>query len=73
VRENGISDISREDLVPDDKTKTAPQNGSRVNVDEEHEVEYWSKKFGVTPSRLRAAVDKVGTSARKVETELKRR
>src|SRR5579871_7000132 len=37
------------------------------------EVEYWSKKFGVTPDQLKAAVSRVGSSAAKVEQELKRR
>jgi hypothetical protein len=57
----------------DDTTKTGPQDAERVNVHEEYEVEYWCKRFGVTPTQLRAAVEKVGTSARRVETELKRR
>jgi hypothetical protein len=59
--------------LPDDIVKKGPQDADRVNVHEEHEVEYWCKRFGVTPTLLRAAVEKVGTSARKVETELKRR
>ena len=51
--------------------KDVPQNASRINV--EDDLEYWCKRFGVTPPRLRAAVEKVGDLARKVETELKRR
>jgi hypothetical protein len=50
---------------------SVPQNTSRINV--ESDIEYWCKRFGVTPTRLRAAVEKVGDLARKVETELKRR
>jgi Protein of unknown function (DUF3606) len=65
--------ISRRILLPDDSTKKAPQDATRVNIHEDYEIEYWSKKFGVTPSQLRAAVAKVGTLARQVETELKRR
>ena len=34
--------------MPDDKSKTRPQDASRVNINEQYEVEYWSKKFGVT-------------------------
>ena len=48
-------------------------NASRINVHERYEVEYWSKKFGVTADQLRAAVAKVGVSAKAVEDELKRR
>jgi uncharacterized protein DUF3606 len=38
-----------ENSVPDDKTKTRPQDAARVNVHEKYELEYWTKKFGVTP------------------------
>jgi len=44
-----------------------------VNIHYESVVEYWSKKLGVTPAELRAAVVKVGDLARRVETELRRR
>jgi hypothetical protein len=56
--------------MPDDKNKTKPQDASRINVHEKYEVEYWSKKFKVTPEQLKAAVAKVGVSAKAVETEL---
>jgi hypothetical protein len=59
--------------MSDDKTKTAPQDAQRVNVNEDYEVAYWSKKFGCTPERLKAAVKKVGVMAKDVETELNRR
>ena len=62
-----------QDLLPDDAPKTVPQDAGRVSVFEESEVEYWSKKFGVTPAQLLAAVEKVGDLARRVEMELKRR
>ena len=56
-----------------DKIKTAPQDASKINIHEDYEVRYWTKRFGVTPEQLREAVAKVGTSAAAVETELKRR
>jgi hypothetical protein len=59
--------------MSDDKTKTAPQDANRVNVSEDYEVQYWTKKFGSTPERLKAAVKKVGVMAKDVEAELKRR
>jgi len=34
-------------------------------------VRYWSQKFGVSPEQLKAAVRKVGNSAKAVEKELK--
>lgn len=58
--------------MPDDKTKTAPQDASRINIHEIYEVEYWTKRLGVTAEQLREAVQKAGTSARAVEEELAR-
>jgi hypothetical protein len=57
----------------DDKTKTRPQDSSRINMTEDYEVAYWTKKFGVTKQQLQAAVDKAGVSAAAVEKELSRR
>ncbi len=59
--------------MPDHALNTMPQDASRVNIHDEAAVEYWSKKLGVTPAQLRAAVAKVGDLVRRVETELKRR
>ena len=59
--------------MADDKSKTGPQDASRVNVHERYELEYWSKRFGVTSERLKEAVEKAGTSVKAVEAELKRR
>jgi hypothetical protein len=48
-------------------TKTA-----RASItSEDHEVRYWSQKFGVSADQLKAAVKKVGNSASAVEKELK--
>jgi len=57
--------------MADDKTKTRPQDAKRINVNEQYELRDWSKKFGCTPEQLKKAVQKVGTSADKVEQELK--
>ena len=57
--------------MTDDKSKKGPQDASRINVNELYELQYWSAKFGVTPGEVKAAVDKVGTSAKAVERELK--
>ncbi len=56
----------------DDRSKKGPQDRNRINLSEDYEVRYWSEKFGVTPERLREAVQKVGSSAADVENELKR-
>lgn len=57
--------------MPDDKTKTRPQDASRINVHEPYEVNYWTDKFGCTKSQLEAAVKAAGTTATAVEKHLK--
>jgi hypothetical protein len=39
---------------------------ARIAVSQTYEVSYWSKKFKVTPARLKAAVAAVGHSSKKV-------
>ncbi|MBB5620843.1 hypothetical protein HDE69_001896 [Pedobacter cryoconitis] len=51
----------------DDKKKTGSPDRERINVKENYEVEYWSKKFKVTPDQLKQAVKSAGTSAIEVE------
>ena len=59
--------------MADDKNDRGPADRTRVNVNEDYEVQYWSKKFGVSPDQLRAAVKKVGVMAADVEKELARK
>jgi hypothetical protein len=46
--------------VADDPTLTRPQDAQRVNVHQEHELRYWTQKFGVSAATLREAVEQVG-------------
>jgi hypothetical protein len=57
--------------MADDKSNRAPEDRARVNVNEDYELRDWSKKFGVSPERLKQAVAAVGTSASAVEKYLK--
>lgn len=47
-----------------------PQDGKQVNVHEAWELEYWSKKFGVTKEQLKQAVTKVGPHVDAVRRQL---
>jgi hypothetical protein len=58
--------------MADDKSLRAPQDSSRVAMNEDYEIEYWTKRFGVSRDRLQQAVDAVGNSAAAVEQHLKR-
>ncbi len=57
--------------MSDDKTKSSGQDRKRINVNQDHELRDWSKKFGITPERLKEAVVAVGDRAEKVESYLK--
>jgi uncharacterized protein DUF3606 len=48
--------------VADDLRNRGNQDRSRVNINEKWEVEYWTKKWGVTRAQLVAAVKEVGVS-----------
>ncbi|WP_454802938.1 DUF3606 domain-containing protein [Mucilaginibacter phyllosphaerae] len=54
----------------DDKSKTGSPDSKRINVNEDHEVAYWTKELGVTKEKLQEAVDAVGTSAEAVREYL---
>jgi hypothetical protein len=56
--------------MADDPTKKGPQDRSRISVNEKYELEYWSKRFGVSEDALRAAVKQVGNSVEAVERHL---
>ncbi|HEY8928174.1 MAG TPA: DUF3606 domain-containing protein [Mucilaginibacter sp.] len=44
------------------KLTTAGGANYMINVSEEDELQYWSKKFGITPEKLKSAVRAVGSS-----------
>ncbi len=49
------------------KMKTAKKRDrALIALSQPHEVRYWSKKFKVTPAKLKAAVKAVGHSSKKV-------
>ena len=43
---------------------------SKVNMNEDYEVKYWTKHFGVSKERLAEVVQRVGNSATAVQKEL---
>lgn len=57
--------------MADDLSNRGPADRSRVNVNEPHEIEWWTKKFGVSEQQLRDAVKKAGVSAKDVQSLLK--
>ena len=59
--------------MSDDKTRKGPQDRSRVNVNEDYELRYWTGRFGVSEQELRDAVQHAGTSVAAVERQLKKK
>ena len=58
--------------MSDDKHNAGKQDRLRINVHEDYELRDWSKKLGVTPEELKAAVGKVGPIAEDVRAFLKK-
>jgi hypothetical protein len=56
--------------MADDKTNRGPQDASRIDMHEDYEVAYWTKKFGVSKVELESAVAAAGVSADAVAKEL---
>ncbi|MDG9971310.1 DUF3606 domain-containing protein [Achromobacter mucicolens] len=56
--------------MSDDLNQRGAQDRSRINVNESHELRYWTKELGVTEDQLRAAVQAVGVSAAAVRKHL---
>jgi hypothetical protein len=56
--------------MPDHRENLIVPDFRRVNIHEEHELNYWTKEFGVCEKELRLAVMEVGTSAEAVKKYL---
>ena len=52
------------------RRSAAAADRALIALGESYEVAYWSKKFKITPAKLKATVKKVGHSAKKVEAYL---
>jgi hypothetical protein len=56
--------------MADDLKQTGRQDDQRINVEQDHELSYWSEKLGVSRDRLREVVAKVGPMRKAVEQHL---
>jgi uncharacterized protein DUF3606 len=59
--------------MADSLNECGPRDRSRIDVHEEWECRYWSKRFGVQPEELKRAVSEVGDRADDVERYFARR
>jgi Protein of unknown function (DUF3606) len=58
--------------MADDRKQTGRQDDNRINVDQDHELVYWSEKFGVSRDELRKAVQAAGPMVKDVQRHLNR-
>lgn len=49
--------------MADDLTDPGPEDGLRINLNQDHEVRYWTKALDCTEEELRTAVGAVGVMA----------
>lgn len=58
--------------MADDLSNRGAQDRSRINVNEAHELRYWTEALNVSEQQLRVAVAAVGVSAEAVRQFLNR-
>lgn len=56
--------------MPDDLSRRQPEDPKRINVEEDWELNNWSKKLGCTKEKLKEVVEKVGPMVSDVRKEL---
>jgi hypothetical protein len=56
--------------MSDDKQKPGSPDRDRINVNEDYEVQYWTKTLGVTVDQLKDAVKAVGPTSSAVRKHL---
>ena len=58
--------------MADDRNLRGPQDRQRINLSQEHEVAYWTRKWGITREQLADAVRKAGSMVSAVAQKLKK-
>src|SRR5690606_14294400 len=56
--------------MPDNTADRGPQDRSRISLEQDYEVRYWSQRFGIDEDALRSAVEDGGPSVDEVERYL---
>jgi hypothetical protein len=59
--------------MADSLEKTGRQDDARIDIDQDHEVAYWSNELGVSRDQLRSAVAKAGPMVKNVREHLQLR
>lgn len=56
----------------DNKNNVGRPDRDRININENYEVEYWTKTLGISAEELKKAVQSAGTSSDAVRQHLKK-
>lgn len=56
--------------MTDNTQRAGSPDSKRINVDQPHEVRYWTEALNTTPERLREAVKAAGTSVEAIRKYL---
>lgn len=56
--------------MSDEKKKTGTPDRDRINVNEDYEVQFWTKALGITAAQLKEAVKAVGPTSAAVRNHL---
>jgi hypothetical protein len=59
--------------MADNLRETGKPDDSRINIEQDHELTYWSEKFGVSREEVQSAVAKAGPMVKNVREHLQRR
>jgi hypothetical protein len=59
--------------MADNLSERGTRDRDRINVNQPHELRYWSQKLGVTEDELRKAVEQVDPMADTVEQRLRKK
>jgi hypothetical protein len=58
--------------MSDSKALKGPRDGSRINMNEDYEVSYWTKTLKVSKEQLQQIVKKVGPLVQDIRNALKK-
>jgi hypothetical protein len=58
--------------MADDLKQTGKADDTRTNPDQDHDVQYWAEKFGVSREELRKSVQAAGPMVNDVRQHLNR-
>lgn len=59
--------------MSDSTQDRGPADRNRINVEQKHELQYWTKELGVDEETLRSAVQRVGPMVSDVRSALRGR